>query len=64
MRQKIIDDVGNRTTKEKELGYIRNNQWNPLNFVYTIERLDIYEGRFAVIDGTGDTDSYQYRSSN
>ena len=60
----MIDDAGNRSTKEKELDYIKNNHWNPRNFVYTIERLDIYEGRFAVIDGTGESDTYQYKSSN
>ena len=60
----MIDDAGNRSTKLKELDYIRNKQWNPQNFVYTIERLDIYDGKFAVIDGTGNTDTYQYKSSN
>ena len=60
----MIDDAGNRSTKEKELDYIKNNHWNPRDFVYTIERLDIYEGRFAVIDGTGVSDTYQYKSSN
>jgi hypothetical protein len=60
----MIDAAGKRSTKEKELEYIKNNQWNPQNFVYTIERLEIYEGKFAVIDGTGETDTYQYKSSN
>ena len=60
----MIDDAGGRSTKAKELDFIRNNHWNPRNFVYTIERLDIYEGKFAVIDGTGDTASYHYKSSN
>jgi hypothetical protein len=60
----MIDDAGNRSTKEKELDYIKNNHWNPRNFVYSIERLDIYDSRFAVIDGTGETDTYTYKSSN
>ena len=60
----MIDNAGARSTKAEELEYIKNNAWNPGNFVYTIERLDIYEGKFAVIDGTGDTDTYTYKSSN
>ncbi len=60
----MLDDAGNRSNKAEELNYIKNNHWNPENFVYTIERLDIYESRFAVIDGTGETTSYHYKSSN
>ena len=60
----MIDDAGSRSTKAKELDYIKNNHWNPKDFVYTIERLDIYEGKFAVIDGTGESASYRYKSSN
>lgn len=60
----MLDDQGNRSTKAGELDYIENNSWNPANFRYTIERLDVYDGRFAVVDGTGTTDSYSYTSSN
>jgi hypothetical protein len=60
----MIDDAGKRSNKKKELDYISKNHWNPQHFVYTIERLDIYEGKFAVIDGTGETLTYRYKSSN
>ena len=60
----MIDDEGNRSTKKKELEYISNNQWDPGSFEYRIERLQIYQGSFAVIDGTGIAESYTYKSSN
>lgn len=60
----MIDDEGNRSTKQEELEYIRNNQWDPGSFEYRIERLQIYQGSFAVIDGTGVAETYTYKSSN
>ena len=60
----MIDDEGNRSTKNEELDYIKNNQWNPGEFEYRIERLEIYKGSFAVIDGTGIAEKYTYKSSN
>lgn len=60
----MIDDEGNRSTKQKELEYISNNQWNPGSYEYRIERLQIYQGSFAVIDGTGIAETYTYKSSN
>lgn len=60
----MIDDEGNRSTKEKELEYIASNKWDPGNFEYRIERLRIYQDAFAVIDGTGIADGYTYKSSN
>lgn len=60
----VIDDAGNRSSKQGELDYIVNNAWNPGNFEYRIERLDIYNGSFAIVAGTGMADSYTYRSSN
>ena len=60
----MIDDKGNRSTKKKELEYISNNQWDPGTFEYRIERLQIYQDSFAVIDGTGVAESYTYKSSN
>ncbi len=60
----MIDADGNRSTKEKELEYIRNNKWDPGTFEYQIERLQIYQGAFAVIDGTGVAENYTYKSSN
>lgn len=60
----MIDADGNRSTKRKELEYISKNQWNPGSFEYRIERLQIYQGSFAVIDGTGIAEKYTYKSSN
>ena len=60
----MIDEEGNRSTKKKELEYVAANQWNPGNFEYRIERLQVYQGSFAVIDGTGIADKYSYKSSN
>ena len=60
----MIDDEGNRSTKQEELEYIKNNRWDPGSFEYRIERLQIYQGLFAVIDGTGVAKTYTYKSSN
>lgn len=60
----MIDADGNRSTKEGELEYIANNQWDPGKFEYQVERLQIFSGSFAVVDGTGVAESYTYKSSN
>ena len=60
----MIDADGNRSTKQQELEYVRNNKWDPGSFEYRIERLQIYQGSFAVIDGTGVAEKYTYKSSN
>lgn len=60
----MIDGDGNRSTKAQELEYIANNQWDPGTFEYRIERLQIYQDAFAVIDGTGVAENYTYKSSN
>lgn len=60
----LIDGEGNRSTKDEELEYISNNQWDPGSFEYRIERLQIYQGSFAVIAGTGIAATYTYKSSN
>ena len=60
----MIDGEGNRSTKAKEIEFIANNPWDPGEFEYRIERLQIYQGRFAVIDGTGVAERYTYKSSN
>ena len=60
----MIDDQGNRSNKQKELAWIAGNEWNPGTFEYRIERLDIYDGRWAIIDGTGIAETYSYKSSN
>jgi hypothetical protein len=60
----LIDDGGKRSTKAAELEWVAENAWNPGSFEYRIERLDIYDGRWAVIAGQGVADAYSYRSSN
>jgi hypothetical protein len=60
----MIDNDGNRSTRQKELDWIASNAWNPGAFEYRIERLDIYQGRIAIIDGTGVAENYSYKSSN
>ncbi len=63
-RFEMIDNDGNRSSKEKELAWIAANQWDPGTFEYRIERLDILDERFAIIDGTGIASNYSYKSSN
>ncbi len=60
----MIDAAGNRSDKNKELDWVENNAWNPGTFEYRIERLDIYDGAMAIIDGTGIAEKYSYQSSN
>ena len=60
----MIDAEGNRSDKNKELAWISNNAWNPGSFEYRVERLDIYQGNTAIIDGTGVAENYSYKSSN
>jgi uncharacterized protein (DUF1684 family) len=60
----VINDSGERSSKQDELEYIRNNSWNPGNFKYRIDRLDIFDNSFAIVSGTGMADTYTYTSSN
>ena len=60
----VINANGERSSKQQELDYIRDNQWDPGTFEYRIERLDIYDGRIAVIAGRGVAETYTYMSSN
>ena len=61
----LIDAEGNRSSKQDELEWVKNNRWDPGRFEYRIERLDIYDnGRTAIIAGTGEAENYSYRSSN
>jgi len=60
----MIDDRGNRSAKQKELARVAESEWNPGTFEYRIERLDIYDGRWAIIDGSGLAAKYRYKSSN
>ncbi len=60
----MIDGDGNRSDKNSELDWVRKNAWNPGSFEYRIERLDIYDGSMAIVDGTGIAETYSYKSSN
>ncbi len=60
----MINGQGERSTKAKELDFIANNVWDPGAFEFRIERLQIYQDRFAVVDGTGVAEKYTYKSSN
>ena len=60
----MIDDAGNVSTKQQELAWISENKWDPGEFEYRIERLDVYDGKFAIIAGTGIAETYTYKSSN
>ncbi len=60
----LIDNAGNRSTKAEELAAVAAEPWNPGTFEYRIERLDIYDGRVAIIAGTGVAERYTYKSSN
>lgn len=60
----MITNDGKRSTKQQELDWVAANQWDPGSFEYVIERLDIYAGQLAIIDGTGVASDYRYQSSN
>ena len=60
----MFDGEGNRSTKAAELESVRTSRWDPGTFEYRIERLQIYQGSFAVIAGTGVAETYTYKSSN
>lgn len=60
----MTDDQGGQSDREKELHWIQTNQWDPGTFKYVIERLDIYDGKTAVVSGQGVAQNYTYRSSN
>jgi hypothetical protein len=60
----MVDNEGNRSTKAKELEWVASNSWDPGEFEYRIERLDIYQGRLAIVEGMGLASNYTYHSSN
>lgn len=60
----MINGEGIRSTKKDQLEYVSNNRWDPGSYQYRIERLQIYQGSFAVIAGTGIAENYTYKSSN
>ncbi|WP_223787422.1 nuclear transport factor 2 family protein [Marinicella meishanensis] len=60
----MIDAGGQTTTRQQELQYVKDNPWTAVNFQYHIERLEVFAGHTAVVSGRGETDTYQYHSSN
>lgn len=60
----MIDEEGKRSTKADELDFVRTEEWDPGSFEYRIERLSIYDGKVAIIAGTGIATRYTYKSSN
>ncbi len=60
----MIDDQGEHSDKQKELQWVASNVWDPGEFEYRIERLDIYDGKFAIVAGKGVASHYSYSSSN
>ena len=60
----LIDGEGNRSTRAGELEWVAANAWDPGEFEYRIERLDIYDGQWAIVAGEGVASEYSYRSSN
>lgn len=60
----MIDADGNHSDKAGELAYIAQNEWDPGEFEYRIERLSVYDERFAIIEGEGVASAYSYRSTN
>lgn len=65
----FIQNDGSLSDKKQELALLNKSQWQPKSFRYEIQRLDIYDGHFAVVSGTGyvtpeEGAPYQYVSSN
>jgi len=61
---RMIDAEGGYSDKQNELQWIATNPWDPGKFEYRIERLDIYDGKFAIVAGKGLASDYSYSSSN
>lgn len=60
----VITDSGEVSTKQDELEFLRNNDWDPGEFEYRIDRLDIFDSNVAIISGRGFAETYTYTSSN
>jgi hypothetical protein len=69
---RLIDSDGQISSKQEELDYISKHKPSHLSFRFEIERLEVYEGKFAVVSGTGIIEDAgpqgktetRYRSSN
>lgn len=60
----LIDANGQSSNKLEELEYVKNHVWQAVNFSYQIDRLEVFDEHTAIISGRGETDTYQYHSSN
>lgn len=60
----MTNNSGDHSNKEKEMEYIKNNEWQVASFSYEIYRLEIFNGHTAMVSGQGKTDRYTYHSSN
>jgi hypothetical protein len=49
----MIEASGDVSTKRAEIDYIKKNKPSYTSFVYTIQRLDIFENGTAIVSGTG-----------
>jgi ketosteroid isomerase-like protein len=49
----LIDAGGEVTNKRDELAYIKAHKPGYTSFVYTIDRLDVFENGTAIVSGTG-----------
>ncbi len=59
----LITANGDTSTKADELRAVAASPWNPGEFEYRIDRLDVYDD-VAVVSGTGIATGYTYKSSN
>lgn len=59
----LINADGSRSSKAEEMSWVAENDYDPGEFEYRIERLDIYDD-MAIVAGQGVTTNYRYRSSN
>lgn len=65
----FVQNDGSVSNKAKELEYLKTSKWSPKSFRYAIERLEVFQSKFAVVSGRGygvsETGiSYSYYSSN
>ena len=68
----LVTSDGKRFSKADELASLPNHRWPHKTFAFEISRLDIYEGKFAIVSGegrgTGKNEKgpycFKYQSSN
>ena len=59
----LIAASGETSTKADEIRYLETTAWDPGEFEYRIDRLDVYDD-VAIVSGTGIASAYTYKSSN